>query len=366
MTARLLARAGSGARLVPADPDSCEALQEAGSFFWLDIVTDSAAELDKLGTKFDFDPAAIEDILDIEQLPKFADYGDHLFVVLHALTFEGERVDTLEVDCFVGHNLLVTVSAKPVTGISWLWDAVQKHSHMSEQGADELFAQLAEVVGRRYLEVIAEFESRIDEIGDDALNADRDVLRDVQVLRREETTVRKVLRPQRLMLVNLRRNSIPVLGPQSIAMLGDAYDVHNQVVESLTAARALLSDALDTYRGAAADRQAAATTILAVYSAILLPLTLITGWYGMNLQRLPGSTHQWSWELVAGVMALIMIVSIAAFVKAGFIRAPEFGESTVLRGLASAARTPVKPFTMLRRSTGHVEENAPGEQRQGQ
>lgn len=348
MTARLLAQAPGSETMSPADVEDCEDLLKAGTVFWLDVRTTDADELDRLGERFNFDPAAIEDILDIEQLPKFDNYTDHLFVVLHALTSEGERIDTVEVDCFVASNLLVTVSSKPVTGINWLWRSVQKHPHMGSLGADELFAQLAEVVGRRYLEVIAEFEARIDDIADDALDADPDVLGDIQVLRREETTVRKVLRPQRLVLANLRRGTIGVLGPESITMLGDAYDVHNQVVESLGAARALLSDALDTYRGAAADRQATATTILAVYSAILLPLTLITGWYGMNIDRLPGANNEFSWELVLAVMAVLTLLSFAAFVKAGFIRPPELRRETVLRGLAGAAKAPVKPFTMLR------------------
>jgi len=348
MTARLLAQGNGSTTMGPADPTACEQLMHQGAVLWLDVVTTDGDELDQLGERFDFDSAAIEDILDIEQLPKFDDYDDHVFVVLHALTSDGERIDTVEVDCFVGHKLLVTVSSKPVTGIEWLWDSVQTHEHMGRLGADELFAQLAEVIGRRYLEVIAEFESRIDDIADDALVADPDVLVDIQVLRREETTVRKVLRPQRLVLANLRRGAVPTLGPSSLGMLGDAYDVHNQVVESLTAARALLSDALDTYRGAAADRQATATTILAVYSAILLPLTLITGWYGMNIQRLPGTGHSWSWELVLSVMFFLATVSFVAFVRAGFIRAPELRREAVLRGLASAAKAPVKPFTMLR------------------
>jgi len=334
--------------MVAADVSACERLMAGGTTFWLDVVTTDSDELDRLGERFNFDPAAIEDILDIEQLPKFDNYGDHLFVVLHALTSEGERIDTLEVDCFVGEGLLVTVSSQPVPGITWLWQSVQTHHHMGQLSAPELFAQLAEVIGRRYLEVIAEFEARIDDIADDALDADPDVLGDIQVLRREETTVRKVLRPQRLVLANLRRGTIPLFGPSTLAMLVDAYDVHNQVVESLSSARALLSDALDTYRGAAADRQATATTILAVYSAILLPLTLITGWYGMNIQRLPGAEHQWSWELVLGVMVLLTALSFAAFVRAGFIRAPELRRDAVLRGLAGAARAPVKPFTMLR------------------
>ncbi|MDH4278123.1 MAG: magnesium transporter CorA family protein [Acidimicrobiia bacterium] len=347
MTARLLAHEPGSNTMTPADVEDCEELLKSGTVFWLDVITTDADELDRLGERFNFDPAAVEDILDIEQLPKFDNYTDHLFVVLHALTAEGERIDTVEVDCFVGENLLVTVSSKPVTGINWLWRSVQKHAQMGSLGADELFAQLAEVIGRRYLEVIAEFESRIDDIADDALDADPDVLGDIQVLRREETTVRKVLRPQRLVLANLRRGTIGVLGSESLGMLGDAYDVHNQVVESLGSARALLSDALDTYRGAAADRQATATTILAVYSAILLPLTLITGWYGMNI-TLPGDERSYAWELVLAGMAALSLLSFAAFVRAGFIRPPELRRETVLRGLAGAAKAPVKPFTMLR------------------
>ncbi len=347
MSARLLAHEPGTNMMVPADVEDCEQLMNAGIVFWLDVITTDADELDRLGERFNFDPAAIEDILDIEQLPKFENYDDHLFVVLHALTSEGERIDTVEVDCFVASNLMVTVSSKPVTGINWLWRSVQTHAQMGSLAADELFAQLAEVIGRRYLEVIAEFEARIDDIADDALEADPDVLGDIQVLRREETTVRKVLRPQRLVLANLRRGTIAVLGPESLVMLGDAYDVHNQVVESLSSARALLSDALDTYRGAAADRQATATTILAVYSAILLPLTLITGWYGMNI-AIPGDQYRYGWEIVIAIMGVLALLSFAAFVKAGFIRPPELRRETVLRGLAGAAKAPVKPFTMLR------------------
>jgi len=337
--------------------DSHDINREGDSIHWIDIVTNDPAELDDLGERFGFNPAAIEDILDIEQLPKFDDYDDHIFVVLHALATAQDRVDTVEVDCFVSRNLLVTVSTQPVTGIDWLWQAVQQHGHLVGYGSDQIFAQLTEVIGRRYLEIIAEFERRIDDVYEHALAADPDVLADIQIMRREETAVRKVLRPQRLVLANLRRATVlspglstgtgAPLGSNAKATLGDAFDVHNQVVESLAEARALLSDALDTYRGAAADRQATATMILAVYSAIMLPLTLITGWYGMNI-ALPGNESRWGWELVLAAMVLIAVGSFVAFVKADFIRAPTLGQSTVLRGLANAARAPVRPFTMLR------------------
>ncbi|MEL6981659.1 MAG: CorA family divalent cation transporter, partial [Actinomycetota bacterium] len=185
---RVLVRGTGDACLRPGSFEQLDEELAAGAFVWLDIQGREADTLDQLGERFGFDPAAIEDVLDVEQLPKFDDYGDHLFVVLHALTAEDDRLDTHEVDCFVTPRMLVTVRAAEVVGLSWLWEAVQAHPHLAEHGSDEIFAQLAEVMGRRYIEVITAIEDRVDPLVDNALAADPNVLAEVQVLRREEAT----------------------------------------------------------------------------------------------------------------------------------------------------------------------------------
>jgi magnesium transporter len=348
MTYRLLVRAAGEESLVPGDLDELEGHGAAGSLLWLDVQTRDPAEMDRLGHRFGFDPAAIEDVIDVEQLPKLDLYEDHLFVVLHALTSVGDRVDTHEVDCFVRDNLLVTVRSEPVVGVEWLWDAVQTYPHLAEHGADELFAQLAEVIGRRYLEISAELERRVDGLSDLALVADQQVLAEIQVLRREEATIRRVLRPQRLILSMLRSGSQPPLAPAAQRIIGDAYDVHNLVVESLAATRGLLTDTMDTYRGASAERQAAAATVLTVYAAILLPLSLITSWYGMNLSNLPASDQRWGWLAVTAVMIAIAVGSWLLFARAGLVRRPRFTRRRrLVAGLAATAKAPVRPFTML-------------------
>lgn len=357
MAQRLLARSDSPQPLAPADLDDLVALEGQSGLVWLDVETGDPDELDRLGQQFGFDPSAIEDILDIEQLPKYDDYGDHLFVVLHALTAAGDRVDTREVDIFVREGLLVTVHAEPILGINWLWEAVQSHPHLAEKGADELFGHLAEVIGRRYFEIANVIEQRIDELAEAALAADSSVLGEIQVLRREEATVRTMLRPQRLVISELRIRNRSVIGEQAVGLLDDAYDIHNQVVESLGVARGLLNDTLDSYRGASAERQANATTVLAVYSAILLPLSLIASWYGMNVQGLPAADRNYGWQIVTLGMLLLALASCAVFVKIGLIRLYGGRTSRIGRGLAAAARAPVKPIIMLRdgrtaRSTG--------------
>lgn len=349
MTYRFLCRPESGKAFVPHDMDDLDLKIESGELVWLDATTSDPAELDRLGERFGFDPGAIEDILDVEQLPKFEDFRDHVFVVMHGLTTVDDRVDTREIDCFIADNLLVTVHATPVVGLDWLWQQVQRHPHLSTGSSDELFGHLAEVVGRRYFEIANELETRIDGLTELALNADPLVLGEVQVLRREEATVRRMLRPQLLVIRDLRNRNRSVIGEEGARLLGDAYDVHFQVVESLSATRGLLADTLDIYRGASADIQARATTLLAIYSALLLPLTLITGWYGMNVAELPAAERPHAWWIVTLVMVAIFVVSFAIFVRVGLIRLPKARAGAITSGLASAARAPVKPFTMLRK-----------------
>ena len=348
MSHRLLARRPGQAGLVPCELADLDERADGGSLLWLDVQFTDESELDELGARFGFSPAAIEDVLDVEQLPKFDDYGDHVFVVLHALIAADDRVDTLEVDCFIGSNLLVTVHDRPVVGLDWLWDAVQRHPHLAEDGADELFAQLAEVIGRRYLELLDVFEARVDTLTEPALDAEQRVLTEIAALRRDEVTIRRALRPQRAMLGAIRSNPPAVFDGRSTELLSDALDVHNLVVGSLTTTRALMTDTLDTYRGASAERQAAAATLLTVYAAIVLPLSLITSWYGMNMS-LPGAGRPWGWWVVTFAMLMVAVVSWVWFVRLGIIRVRRERGSAV-SSLTTVAMAPVRPFTMLWRS----------------
>ena len=107
----------------------------------------------------------------------------------------------------------------------------------------------------------------------------------------------------------------------------------------------LLTDTLDTYHGASAERQASAATILTVYAAILLPLSLITSWYGMNMS-LPGADRSWGWVAVTVGMVVLAVGSWIVFLRAGLVgRRP--GPAHRGTSLADIARAPVRPFTML-------------------
>lgn len=319
MGARLLARSDEQLLLHPADVSNVDEVKSKCSLLWYDLMTDDQHEIARLHKTLGLKLPGLRDAMGPEQLPKFEDYGDELFVVMHALAFADNRPDTLQINCFVTEGLFVTISKSSSSGLDWLWNAVQNDGYLTQATPDELLGELAEVIGHRFLRVIAELDGNIDSTYDQALSARPYVLTEIQALRKDETTIAKVLRPQRIMLNDLQRLKIATVTDEGRTLIGDAFDVHNLVVESLRSARSTLADALETYRGAAGDRQSVATVVLAVYSAILLPLTLLSGFMGMNVP-LPGMKNNYSWIVITVVMAIIAFGSFAVFVKVGFIK----------------------------------------------
>lgn len=329
-------------------------LVDGEGWVWLDVVDDDPEAIIELLDPFPLDPLAVEDVLDEVQLPKLEDFGDHLFLILHGLVATGDRIRTAELDCFLGDGWLVTVHHKPLLGLDWVWEGAQRHREFIEGGTDLLLARIAEATGRRYVPLIDQLETHIDELSELAIDGDVSVLGGVQQLRRDESTIRRVLRPQRDALQQVRTVPIAMLDDEARRRFSDAYDQHNLVIESLLTARTLLADVLDTYRGASAEQAANVSKVLTVYAAIMLPLSLIAGIFGMNFREIPADDSSWGFVAVIILMVLIGLGSWFVFERVGFLTRRTLRVRTVGRGLTSVALLPVKTVGVAARSVGNA------------
>ncbi len=326
MTIRVLGQVDAGHVPVDLGPVAVDDLpQLCGEYRWLWIDTESPDRetLDVIAQHFGIDDLAVEDVFDMELLPKLDDYGDHLYVVLHTLIPLNHRIDTSEIDIVVTPQVLITAHDGALVGVEDLWHSVQRsRDPEGELDPSHLLGHLAEVVGRRFLEVIVELDRRLEELADRALVADAGVLAEVQILRREASTIRTMVQPQRQVLRSLVTINSSLVSRAGRGRLRDAAEVHDQLVEGVETARGLLSDVLDTYRGAAGEKLAEITTVLTVYAAILLPLSLITGWFGMNHFDLPLIGQRYGWLVVTAGMVAFATAQWLYFVRRGFVRKP--------------------------------------------
>lgn len=312
-------------------------------WLWIDVeaTADDVDDLLALTTPFGLDRISVRDAVTDIDVPKVDDFGHHLLAVLHGL--RTDRVATFEIDCFLGDRLLVTVHDHPTPAIEALRDHILARPELAGCTIDEVVALLAETLTRRLLSVLDAFDERVEDLSVRALQAHPDLLEDLTAVRTDLAAVRRVVHPQREALDVLRHSTSPLLTDVGRRRLSDVFDVASRAAGGLDEARTALAETLDAYRGAEARVATEVTKVLTVYAAIMLPLTLVVGFFGMNFTNLPWLHRSWGWVVVTVAMAAVTVVSLGMFVSLGWIRRPSGRRTGQMlgRGLIEATRTPV-------------------------
>ena len=339
METRVLRSSGDGATSVLPEPPGDEVDQ---GWVWVDVSVESgdATELDEIAALLRLDALAVRDAVADVDLAKVDDFGHHLLIVLHGL--RDDRVETYELDCFLTDTYLVTVHTERSPAVDAFWEQVRTNEYLAASSVDELVGCLADVLTRRLLSVVEAFDRRIDELTGAALEAAPDFLIEMTAVRVDLAEVRQVIQPQREALDVLRRSSSPLLSEAGQRRFSDVFDVAMRASHELDAARSALAETLDAYRGAEAREATNVTKVLTVYAAIMFPLTLLVGFFGMNFANLPGLQTQWGWVVVSGAMLAIALISVGVFIALGWIRRPSGRKAgaTLGRGLVEAAKAP--------------------------
>ena len=315
-----------------------------GQWCWIDIEGGpaDAGELVALTGGVGLESLAVRDGLEDLDLPKVDDFGDSILVVLHGL---GEqRIETFELDCHFTTTHLVTVRRRASSAVDAVWNAAQHRPEVAAGGPDHMVARLADVVTRRLVTVLDTFDDRNEELVESALLAHQSFLGEVMAVRADLATIRRVIHPQREVCDVLRHTSSPLVSPEARRRFSDVFDVATRAATGVDAARTALAETLDAYRGAEARQATEVTKILTFYAAVMLPLSLLVGFFGMNFENLPLVDREGGWIVVTACMVVVAMVSMGVFISLGWARRPSGRRAGAAlgRGLVEAARTPVE------------------------
>jgi hypothetical protein len=113
-------------------------------------------------------------------------------------------------------------------------------------------------------------------------------------------------------------------------------------VREVEAARESLREILDGYRGAETAKATDVTRVLTLVAALFLPITFVTGFYGMNFPNMPLGSATWGWPAVTVLMLIITVLSIRIFIAKGWMGQPRRLKSADAKGLNDAIRAPVQ------------------------
>lgn len=334
---------------------------EPGTWVWVDFVDEEDEVIRAVGRVFGLDAHALDEALTTTHLPFVEEYLQEVFVVLHGLsTGTGQRLSTPETNIFISQKFLVTIRDGSRASIEAAHERIAEEGDLPVGSPSGLVAFLALTSARHYQPLIQELERQVDSLEELAIQADPQTAVEVYALRRDVIYLRRAISPQFDVYEDLTQSTHPAIGDEARTVFARVANQHRRALESLETGRALLASVLETYRGAVADQTNEIMRVLTVFSAILLPLALIASMWGMNFDRIPGSSEPYGFWILLGIMLLLAVSVWVYFARRGFIGAPRLRDlpKAVGLGLYSIGTAPIRVVASGLRQLGRTDDNA--------
>jgi magnesium transporter len=283
-----------------------ELIARSDSLVWVDMVAPTAAERQLLHTEFQFHPLALEDIEHRHQRPKIEVYSNHYFIVVYGVHLGElhEGIEMHEISIFLGKSYVVTVHSEPVPELQ---AALERWEHSTDSIGSDIGAVLYAIMDGlvdEYFPLIDELADRVETLEQKIFERfDREALNDIFTMKKDLLALRRVVAPERDVFNVLMRRDPPILPVGSVIYFQDVYDHTVRVLDSIDTYRDLLSSALDAYLSVQSNVLNEAMRRLTVISTIFLPLTFLSGFFGMNFDSLPFHEPLAMW-ISLGIMAL--------------------------------------------------------------
>lgn len=306
---------------VSDDPLLVRPLTEAG-LRWVDLCHQDEASLAVLGDRFAFHPLTIEDCLHFDQRPKLETYDGYLFLVIQGFQIDWDRIadaDALELHIFIGNGFLVTVHEHPLPALDTIWNRLTSDPRLAGNRSDQLCYLLADMVIDSYFPLLDELEFRLDDLEDRVLEH-KQVVGLVEILdfKRLLINLRKILSPQRDVLALLAKHGDGIVSERVSIYFRDVYDHVLRLHESVESVRELVGNIRDAHLWNASQRTNEIMKRLTILSAIFMPLTFITGFFGQNFEGLPFDSH------LLMLLMFISCITVPSMMLAYFVRSKWF------------------------------------------
>ncbi|HSF31605.1 MAG TPA: magnesium/cobalt transporter CorA [Candidatus Tectomicrobia bacterium] len=299
-----LPKAGEAAREV--EPEQLPSLLESPEpIAWVRCLAPTESDLRWLQGTFGFHPLTIEDCRQRNQRPKFEPYDGYAFLVLFALSWAGDALETTEIHCFLTSHCLITVEDLDSPPITPVWQRMHQSPDLMQRGVDFVLYEVADAVVDTYFELIDSLEDRIDEI-EERIFAPQPESVQALIFRRRNSliAIRRAIGPMREVFNALLNRHLPLIHESHLLYFRDLYDHTVRIYELLEAERERLSNALEVHLSHISNTLNQVMKRLTAVATIFMPLTFLSGVFGMNFEHLP---FQSSWALALALLSMAII-----------------------------------------------------------
>ncbi|PIR74641.1 MAG: hypothetical protein COU35_01415, partial [Candidatus Magasanikbacteria bacterium CG10_big_fil_rev_8_21_14_0_10_47_10] len=268
---------------------------EHKKFTWhfFDVVDEST--LSYLKEHFDFHELDYEDIEGGTQQPKTDFYKDYLFAVLHFPDYhqEEKRIHVFELDIFLGKDYLITIAKGKNKRLEDLYEQLskdeEKRTECMEEGPAFLLYEIVDSLTESCWPVIRKTSQQISDIEEDIYSEDmgKKTVWNIALVKRNLIRLKRIISPQLVAIMTMVRSDNVYLKKELSVYFDDINDTLMRI-QSITESHIDVMNSLhNVSESLISQRTNDVIKVLTIFSVALLPLTLLSGIYGMNIDNLP-------------------------------------------------------------------------------
>lgn len=285
---------------------------------WLNVEGIHNPQLvEDIGKAYNIHPLTLEDIVHVDQRPKFEDYEHYVVAIMKMISYT-TQVNSEQLSVILFENTVISFQ-EPHSGDAF--DIIRTRlrtckGRVRKLGADYLAYALMDAVVDCYFTCIEKIGDKIEDIEEEIINASnkRSIL-ELYHLKREVIYLRKQVWPLRDLFNNMARSETELIKQSSDIYLRDLSDHVTRIIDSVETYRDLLSGIMDIYLSSNANKMNEIMKLLTIMSSIFIPITFLAGVYGMNFNNMPELKTQNGYYVLWGVMISIIIGMLFYFKK---------------------------------------------------
>jgi len=279
---------------------------------WIHLDAPDTERTTVLAERFGWHALDVEDVLSKRQRPKIDDYPEYLFAVLHFPVYDKtvQRLNAAELDLFLGADYLVTFPNVELLPVTRLFQRCSDDEALREslfgKGSGYLLYHVLDDLFDYCFPILDKIGHKLDRFEDEMFEGrSEEIVRDISNVKQEIISYRKIIKPERSTLRLLERRTERFLPENLELYFDDIVDATERIWDLLDNYKEVVEALEDTNESVISHRQNAVLRLLTIISVTMLPLTLITGIFGMNV-HFPGfETAHLFWVIVA-VMAVVL------------------------------------------------------------
>ncbi len=294
-----------------------------GNLTWVNIEKPTPKETEYLEQNYPFHPLDLDDCLSRIQRPKIDEYKDedYLFIVLHFPVYNKEARVTItsQVSIFISGNYLVTLHSGELKPLAKLFRDCYLNEEARQEnlkhGSGYLLYRIVDRLVDYCFPILNKITENIERVEDDIFAGGvPGAIRELSILRRDIISFRRIIWPMRAVTRILEHKVERFFTQEDIEVyFGDVVDHLDKIWDALDECKEVIEGLNDAHDSMAANRTNEVMRVLTIIATVLLPLTVVSSIYGMNVP-LPFQESPFSFIYVLLIM-LVIIGSMLFFFR---------------------------------------------------